>query len=612
MQVENLGQIWESLTLGMRLPIGDSSGVLHALHNPVIAQACAILLLLLAFTGSVWFVARRIWPAHRMIQMASRAVEGTADQVAFTASFPRFDRAINEIALLRRPWAQFRVGIIIPPQSARAPVRHHLRAGDYLTLEALEAGGFKFSFFKNWAGFFLGAGILISVLAITLDVHLSSLAFASDPSAWNAFTNRLSSNLTPLLAGMGSGLTLALVFYWAAQRLKSDLLQLSQVLEDRIKFSVARPAPEQYAQLTGTVGGAAADQSVEPSVLPEQFRAMSAEIIAALSRVETQMTETLPSRIGDAMAPLSEALDLLGRRLSETNAEALRQAVGELSQGLHARAVEDLDALSAALAQARSGLEDAGHSLRDAGVQMSASLSNAGEALAEQMKRAGQSAQEALTPLPQRTAEFDAVMERFNQGLSRHENAISSVTSTAHRALELMDEILARPRDMTATPLNAASVYAPAAQPQSQPLIDLMAVEDFSRTARDLTASLEAVQDARRCLKRLSNSLHQPATSLIAEDWAQRREMLSDPDDMLNEVLENFRVSATQQRVGLDAAVEELETRLERLFRDLDAGAARLDGALHSVRRQAMIASIPQAPLPQADAPGANEDTNAA
>jgi len=77
-------------------------------------------------------------------------------------------------------------------------------------------------------------------------------------------------------------------------------------------------------------------------------------------------------------------------------------------------------------------------------------------------------------------------------------------------------------------------------------------------------------------------------------------------------VLENFRASATQQRAGLDAAVEELETRLERLFRDLDAGAARLDGALHTVRRQAMIASIPQAPLPQADAPGANEDTNAA
>lgn len=597
--------------MGLNLPAGFTSDLLLALHSPAIAKISAALLLLLAILGSAWFVARRVWPAHRMIQMASKAVEGTADQVAFTASFPRFDRAINEIALLRRPWAQFRVGIIIPPQSARAPVRHHLRAGDYLKLEALEAGGFNFSFFKNWSNFFLGGGILLSVLAITLDVHLSSLAFTTDPSAWNAFTNRLSGNLTPLLAGMGSGLTLALVFYWATHRLQSDLLQLSQILEDRIIFSVARPTPEQYAQLTGAVGKAAADQSAGPSELPEQFRAMSVEFIAAMTRVETQMTETLPGRIGEAMAPLSEALDLLGRRLSDSNAEALRQAVGELSQGLHTRAVEDLDALSDALAQARSGLQDAGHSLHDASAHMSARLSNAGEALAEQIERASQSAQQALTPLPQRTAEFDAVMERFNQGLSRHENAISSVTSTAQRAVEMMDEILTRPRDVAAPPLLAAPAYAPAAQLPSHPLIDLMAVEDFSRTARDLTASLEAVQDARRLLKRLSNSLHQPATSLIAEDWAQHREMLSDPDDMLNEVLENFRLSATQQRVGLDAAVEALETRLERLFRDLDAGAARLDGALHTVRRQAMIASMPQAPA-QTGAPGANEDTDAA
>jgi hypothetical protein len=600
MQVEALGRFWESFIASIRLPDGFVGSVLDALHNPSIARFSAATIMLLAAVSVLWFVTRRIWPAHRMIQMAAKAVEGTADQAAFTASFPRFDRAVNEIALLRRAWAQFRIGIIIPPQSARAPIRHHLRAGDYLHLEALEAGGFTFRQFQSWPKFFLGIGVLLSSLCIALDFHLTSIAYLSDPLAWNGFLVNLSYNVMPLLAGMTSGLALALAFYWSENRLKSDLLQFSQALEERIKFSMARPPAEQHLQLTGAAGEVPlAVQDL--SALPEQLRSLSVEIVAALGRVETQMTETMPGRIGDAMAPLSEALDLLGKRLSESNAEALRQAVGELSQGLHTRAVEDLDALSTALAQARIGLEDAGLALRDASTHAGERLSDAGEALAEQMGRASQHAQQAFGPLTLRAAEFGDVLQRFNDGLSKHENAIASIAETANRAIGLMDEILSRPRDHA-----APTVYAAPAQPQ--PLLELMAVEDLSRAARDMASSVEAVVDARRLLKRLSSRLHQPATSLIAEDWAQHREMLSDPDETLNEVLESFRTSATQQRAGLDAAMEELETRLERLFRDLDAGAARLDSALHSIRRHTLVATVPQASA----APDANEGADAA
>ncbi len=596
MQVEALLNFWNSLFANISLTSGWMDWPIQLLHAPLTAIIAAELLLFLAVIGLVWFISRRIWPAHRLILMASKAVEGTADPAAFTASFPRFDRAIHETPLLRRAWGKFRAGIIVPPQSTRAAVRHNLRAGDYLHLEALEAGGFNFRFFKSWSAFFFGAGIFLTLLGVTADIHLASQAALTDAAAWGAMLAGLTNKTLPLLAGAGAGLMLAATFHWAEQRLRSDLLRLSLILEERIQFSTVRPAAEQqYLQLTGAAGAAANNavtaDATQTSLLPEQLRILSQEIVAALARVETQMTQTMPGRIGDAMQPLSEALDMLGKRLSDSNAEALRQAVGELSQGLHARAAEDLDALSGALAQARGGLEDAGHLLRDASTHASEKLNNAGEALAEQMGRASQHAQQAFGPLPARVAEFGAALEQFNGGLSRHGDAVAAAAQTAQRAIGVMDEIMARPREFAPAP-----AYQVMAQHQ-MPVMDIMMAEDLSRAAREMSSSVESVSDARRLLKRLSSRLRQPATSLIAEDWGQHRDTMTDSDDVLNEVLENFREGASQQRASLDTAIEELETRLERLFRDLDSSASRLDGAIQTIRRHALIAPSATASL---------------
>lgn len=138
--------------------------------------------------------------------------------------------------------------------------------------------------------------------------------------------------------------------------------------------------------------------------------------------------------------------------------------------------------------------------------------------------------------------------------------------------------------------------------------MDYMMVEDLSRAARDMSSSLEAVSEARRLLKRLGSRLRQPATSLLAQDWEQHREALGESDEVLDEVLENFRAGASQQRAGLDAAIDELETRLENLFRNLDTGASRLDGALQMMRRQAMT---PPAEPRNAPAAGAENESAA-
>ncbi len=601
--MDALWKFWDSLFDGLNLTIGLGDNPIQILQDPLSALIAAGLLAFLAITGLVWFVARRVWPAHRLILMARNAVEGTADQVAFTASFPRFDRAMNEIPLLQRAWSQFRGGIIVPPQSARVAVRHHLRAGDFLHLEALEAGGFNFRFFKSWSSFFFGVGAFLTLLGITLDIHMAGQSALTSAAAWDVMLAGLANRMLPLLTGAGAALALAATYHWAENRLRIDLRGLSHLLEERIQFSAVRPTVEPYKQISGTVGAAAPDIA-QASALPEQLRTLSQEIVAALARVETQMTQTMPGRIGEAMQPLSEALDMLGKRLSDSNAEALRQAVGELSQGLHARAAEDLDALSDALAQARGGLEDAGHLLRDASTLASEKLGMAGEALAEHVGRASQHAQQAFGPLPQQVAQFGAALESFNEGLSRHGDAVASAAETAQRAVSVMDEILSRPP----REYSPGAAY-PVMAPSRIPVMDIMMVEDLSRAAREMSASIEAVTDARRLLKRLGSRLREPATSLIAEDWSQHAGMqntgmqntgiMDDSQDVLNEVLENFREGASQQRAGLDVAIEELETRLERLFRDLHSSTSRLDSAIQSIQRNALTApSVTSEPAP--------------
>lgn len=76
---------------------------------------------------------------------------------------------------------------------------------------------------------------------------------------------------------------------------------------------------------------------------------------------------------------------------------------------------------------------------------------------------------------------------------------------------------------------------------------------------------------------------------MLGKDWDKRHGELADSDDVLTEALENFRSGASQQPASLDATVEELKNRLQRLFRDLDTGASRLDSAIQTIRRQAMI-----------------------
>lgn len=598
--VENfLSRFSDYRVTGISVPLESGAAViLSALLHPSVALVLSLLLLIAAVAVTAWYIVRRIWPAHRAILMAALAVEGSADAIAFTPNFPRFDRAMNEVPVLRRPWLQFRVGVFVPPQSTRTPVRHHLRAGDYLHLRGLEDGGFNFRFFKSWAGMFVAFGLLLSLLGLAADLH----------AGWPAVQNGASPafKMLPLLAGMVAGLLLSAAYQWSLNRLRQDLLRLSSALEARIVFSATPLTPQFQAQLTPPAGytAPAQDSAVQTGIL----QGLSKDFVSALTRIETHIIETLPGRIGEAMHPVSNALDLLGKRLSEANSEALRQAVGDLSQGMHKSAAQDLDALTGALGEARAALADVCNVLREASRETGSQLTLAGESLSAQLDRTFQEASLAFSPLTARAAEFGDALNQINAALGRNTDAFMSVIGSAQNAIRAMDETLDRQREaaaeFAANPVIAHTALSPAMQ---NPVLDMILADDLARAARDMSSSADAVSGARSALRRLGSRLRQPATALLTEDWERHRENLSG-DEALSEVLENFREGASKQRAGLDLAVEDLETRLERLFRDLEAGASRLENAIQTMRRHAQAA----ASLPPKASAAAHPDDDAA
>ena len=565
-------------------------GALSVLHHPSVPLFLSLLLLLASVLCAAWYIVRRIWPAHRAIMMAAHAVESAADAVAFTPNFPRFDRAMNELAVLRRPWLQFRVGVFVPPQSTRTPVRHHLRAGDYLHLRGLEDGGFNFRFFRSWAGMFVFMGLLLSLLGFTADLH----------AAWPAmeYTTAPAFKIVPLLSGMIAGLILSTAYQWSLNRLRQDLLRLSSALEARIVFSPIPVSAQTQAQLTGPAGYTAPGQ--DSTAQTAIMQGLSTDFVKALSRIETHLIETLPGRIGEAMHPVSNALDLLGKRLSEANSEALRQAVGDLSLGLHKGAAQDLDALTGVLEEARAALADVCNVMREASRESSSQLVLAGESLTAQLDRTFREADLAISPLTAQMAEFGDTLNQINTALGQNTHAFLSVIDSAQKAIHAMDETLDRRREAAEEfAQHPAIVQAGAASTAHYPVLDVLAADDLAQAARDVSSSVDAVSDARRALKRLSSRLRQPATALLTEDWERHRENLTG-DEALTEVLENFRDGASKQRAGLDLAVEDLETRLERLFRDLEAGASRLENAIQTLRRQAQSGAPPAPHAPPA------------
>ncbi len=554
------------------------SGMFGLLHDPQVAIASAIALLIIAGITLVRFLFGRILPISQAIALIRGKIEETPDMAAFATNFGRFDLELNGITPLRRAWMMFRAGLVLPPANSRLPIRYSSRAGDYLHLTALESGGLNFRYFQGWANYFLGIGVLIAFLGLSSDLYMASLPASPDAPTPAHLLSGMAFKAVPLICGMLGWLLLTFTYRSAEEMLRDGVQSLARAIDDRLHYlapqSLLSPEREGLREL---------------ELQAEHMRTLSRDIGASLQRVEVQLSDTLPGRIGEAMGPLANAIDLLGKRLAEANTEALRKAVGELAEGLHARASEDISALSDVLCEARLSIESAGEAMRDAShvirdaagdagenlrselsqavVLLGNGLGGAGAELAAQLSLVSQHAERAFAPLPQRIGDLSDMLQTMNSRMAQQGEAFASVITLAQAAVKSLGDSMTHIRE--ASPASAT---------------DAIVVSDLSRAARDISSSVETAGDARRLLKRLSEKLQQPATRLMNEDWSLHLQSLGDTDAMLTEIFENFQESATQQRAALDAAIIELEGRVERLFRDLDSGVERLESAIGTIR----------------------------
>jgi len=565
--------------------LGVVSGIFGWLHDPQVVVVFAFALLVAAGVTAWRFMFLRILPVTSQIAKARAVAEETSDLIVFATNFGRVDLEINSIRLLQRSWLMFRAGLVMPLPNSRQPIRYNSRAGDYLNMNSLEAGGLNFRSFQGWANYFLGIGVLITFLGLSSDLYMASLA---PVTGGPVLLSGMAFKVVPLMCGMLGWLLLTFTYRSAEERLRENVQSLARAIDDRLQYVL--PQTMQSPEREGLR---------ELELQAEHMRTLSRDIGASLQRVETQLSDTLPGRIGEAMGPLANAIDLLGKRLAEANTDALRKAVGDLADGLHARASQDIEALSGVLTEARLSIESAGEAMRDsshviresandAGENLRAEISqaaallgdgltSAGSELASQLSQVAEEAERAFAPLPLRISELSEMLQTMNARIAQQGEAFGSVITLSQTAVKSLGESVAHIRDVS--PANA---------------IDVAVVSDLSRAARDISSSFEAANDARGLLKRLNERLKQPATRLMSEDWTAHLNALGDTDAMLTEIFENFQNGAAEQRATLDAAMAELEGRMERMFRDLDAGAGRLESAIDSLRSYTPPAVAPQ------------------
>ena len=114
---------------------------------------------------------------------------------------------------------------------------------------------------------------------------------------------------------------------------------------------------------------------------------------------------------------------------TEANSEALRQAVGDLSLGLHKGAAQDLDALTGVLEEARAALADVCNVKREASRESSSQLVLAGESLTAQLDRTFREADLAISPLTAQMAEFGTIAGccANSSAASRRRSRVSSI-----------------------------------------------------------------------------------------------------------------------------------------------------------------------------------------
>lgn len=433
--------------------------------NPITVWCVVAFLVLWAVASAIPF-----WLGTVRLQRALRAAERTLAQTDGPLSFAekfesiRLDLAASKVVGDR--WREYCETLVLPDKPRR-PIRSTWRASDYfnLLLYRVPYVGIDLRYHAALPNLLVGAGLLFTFLGLAAALYSAGNVVSGDSAARSVALKTLldtaSFKFITSLVGLFLSIAYSLLRKHFLKKIDRSLDRFISILEARVPL--VTPAllqheanvllDRQLAQLEtfsnqlavniGEVFDRAFDQRLGEHIAPltEAMQLLASNMSmrneGALKSMLDSFVEKLQGGTGDQMSKVSDSLSSLGDRL-----EGLQTGLGEaavrMSQSADAMATRMGEGAEAALARITNELSGLATSLRATAEQTRSAGADAGRELASRLETAAVGFEHAAQGIAETLSRAAAALAD-NMGRQSEENSSRLATQVG----EMVDRIAA-------------------------------------------------------------------------------------------------------------------------------------------------------------------------
>jgi hypothetical protein len=520
--------------------------------------------------------ARQLYKATQSLIYGLRrgrsVVDTAADCREFASSFEATAEQLAGLPPLIGPWSVFRGTLIIPEVPSR-PVLSTLQPDHVFDLRLLRSAGLRPRYHAAMPGMLVGAGLLFTFLGLAVALSVAGGVVAGgDPVQSRQGLHQLLDAASFKFVTSLAGLLLSIAY----TGFRNYRIRLVEQALDGFTAALDRQMP-----------------LVTPAFLQheanEALRAQSAALDTFGNQLAVNIGQAFDNafdkRLGEHIAPLTEAMQALANRTDAQNEDAVRQMLqaftDQLSGGTRehlAGVTDNLAALGARLEELQSGLGDASVLMAQSAEAMAARMGEGAEAALSRISDEMGGLMEALRAVTEQTREagaeaaqtLDARIERAAVGF---ETAATRMTETFARAAENTGDALARGAAEAADGLHTKAV-------EIRGMLENTG-QSLSRQAGAFAATAEALAARVGELDRATRE----AVAPLAAGAADLRQVAASAQatTVTLHTVANSLGTAVEQMSGAAQRLAAAQAGAAKLSQDLAGAAQRFEGVDRSL-----------------------------
>ncbi len=329
--------------------VGYLEPVFRFLVQPGIAIGASALIIFAALLLGIWFNLVTVFPVLRQIRRLRIHLKQFKDSSDFAANFSAFDAEISHVHILRQEWQEFRSTLLMPDGSGPAVIRNTCRPADYLNLSGSAVIRLGLPLYQAIPNYFVGVGLLFTFIGLIAGLYFASSGVTNPDiviaqKAFSDLLNAATIKFMTSIAGLASSILLSI-------NLKSQTVRLQRRIDDLctdLGFLLEFESSERISLRQLHILEKQREQL-------ERFNTdFAIEVAKAL---ETRLTASLGTAIGQAVSPMVSSIDKMAETLSQQTQQGVSDLVQKFTENLHGSAGREMESVVTALSGLQSTLE---------------------------------------------------------------------------------------------------------------------------------------------------------------------------------------------------------------------------------------------------------------